>query len=360
MSRPSEKILEIAKRIPEVAPHLETEEATKNALVMPFIAALGYDVFNPREVIPEFTADVGTKKGEKVDYAIKTGDEIVMLIECKASGANLKAAEMSQLYRYFTATKARIGVLTNGVQYRFYSDLEDLNRMDQRPFLVLDLSSIRREDLAEVEKLAKGAFNLDEMLSAASELKILRELKAVLQDNLEEPNEDLVRFFYSETNPGSRFTSGVKDRFAPLVQKALHQFVAERVDLRLRAALECDEAPKTEPVSEDADEPDDGIVTTEEELEGFHIIKAIVRDVIDPNRVVYRDTKSYMGVLVDDNNRKPLVRLHFNRAQKYVGLFDTGKRETRHAIDNLDGIYSLADALREAAKRYSDEEGAES
>ncbi len=114
-----EKIAALIQRLPKLANHLQTEEATKNALVMPFIAALGYDVFNPKEVVPEFTADVGTKKGEKVDYAIMRDGETIILIECKKANGDLSQENMSQLHRYFTVTKARITILTNGIHYRY-------------------------------------------------------------------------------------------------------------------------------------------------------------------------------------------------------------------------------------------------
>ncbi|MDE0017409.1 MAG: type I restriction enzyme HsdR N-terminal domain-containing protein, partial [Candidatus Poribacteria bacterium] len=112
---------------------IETEEATKNAFVMPFINLLGYNVFDPTEVVPEFTADVGTKQGEKVDYAIFKDDEVIMLIECKKYGTDLSDAHTTQLYRYFSVVHARIAVLTDGVIYRFYTDLEESNIMDSKP-----------------------------------------------------------------------------------------------------------------------------------------------------------------------------------------------------------------------------------
>jgi len=151
----NERIMAIAERIPQIIDSLETEEATKNALIMPFIQALGYDIFNPQEVVPEFVADVGTKKGEKVDYAIKQNGDVIILIECKQANANLNEANTNQLYRYFTTTKARIAILTNGVIYRFYSDLEEPNKMDQKPFLELDMTNIRDNLLDEVKKLSK-------------------------------------------------------------------------------------------------------------------------------------------------------------------------------------------------------------
>ena len=356
----AEKLAALTQRIPNLIDHLETEEATKNALVMPFIAALGYDVFNPREVVPEFTADVGIKKGEKVDYAIMQDGEVIMLVECKTAGTQLRQANMSQLFRYFTVTKARIAMLTNGVDYRFYSDLEERNKMDQRPFLELDLLDVREDMVAEVRKLSKENFDLERMLSTASELKYLREINRILAEQFENPDQDLVRFLFKRANPKAVFTSAAREQFTSLVQKALQQFIRERVSSRLRTALEREDAAVAKPEAESAEvvpepadvEEDDGIETTEEEIEGYHIVKAIVRQVVAPDRVVHRDTKSYMGILLDDNNRKPICRLRFNYSQKYIGLFDADKNESKHGIESLDDIYNYAEQLKETARRY--------
>ena len=354
-----ESLAALAQRIPDLVDHLATEEATKNALVMPFIAALGYDVFNPQEVVPELNADVGVKKGEKVDYAVRHGGEVVMLFECKSVGTNLGQTSMSQLYRYFAVTNARIGVLSNGTEYWFFSDLEEPNKMDQRPFLVLDLLNLREDQVTEVQKLTKERFDLDRMLDAANELKYTREVMRVLNEQLEQPDPEFVRFFFMKAMPNGRFTSANRELFERLVRKALQQFVRERVSQRLRSALQQEDvvpvSAEAEPESETASEEvaEDGIVTTEEEVEGFHIVKAIVREVVDANRVAYRDTKSYMGILLDDNNRKPICRLRFNWSQKYIGLFDADKNEIKHSIKSLDDIYQYASELKETALRYS-------
>ena len=357
----AEKIAALAQRAPSLIDHLNTEEATKNALVMPFIAALGYDVFNPQEVIPEFTADVGIKKGEKVDYAIKHDGDIALLVECKTAGGDLNKANMSQLFRYFTVTKARIAILTNGVQYQFYSDLEAPNRMDARPFLELDLLDIRDDNVAEVQRLSRETFDLDRMLDAAGELKYLRELKRVLGEQFAEPEPDLVKFLYKQVCPDSSFTSGAREQFTGLVKRAMHQFIRERVSSRLLHALaqedaatgrRADDATPEEP--ERIEPGDDGLETTEEEIEGFHIVKAIARQVVAPERVVHRDTKSYMGILLDDNNRKPICRLRFNWSQKYLGLFDAAKDETKHEIASLDDIYRFAEQIKATARRYDE------
>ena len=352
-----EKIAALIQRLPKLTDHLQTEEATKNALVMPFIAALGYDVFNPSEVVPELTADIGTKKGEKVDYAIMKDGETCILIECKKANGDLSQENMSQLYRYFTVTKARIAILTNGIKYKFYSDLEETNRMDDKPFLELDLASPKSNALAEVKKMAKQEFDLDRMLSTASELKYTSEIKKVLLQQYESPDEDFVRYFFNQVMPKARFTTTMKELFTPLVTKAFHQFLSDKVSDRLRSALESEKGSSGDN-NEKHDEADaeqirgDGIETTEEELEGFNIVRAIVSKAVPPKRVVHRDTKSYMGILLDDNNRKPICRLWFNSKQKYLGVLDVNKEETRIPIESPIDIYQHADKILNTLSIY--------
>ncbi len=122
-------LLQLAERIEKQKDNVATEEATKNAFIMPMIAALGYDVFNPFEVVPELDCDLVKKKGEKIDYAIKKDDETILLIECKHCGQDLNLHD-TQLKKYFVASNARFGVLTNGIEYRFYTDLEKVNIID--------------------------------------------------------------------------------------------------------------------------------------------------------------------------------------------------------------------------------------
>lgn len=359
----------LSEKAREVATDLTTEEAAKTSLVMPFINALGYNVFDHREVEPEFIADVGTKKGEKVDYAVKRDGEIIMLFECKKTSLNLAEAEFSQLYRYFAVTKTRIAVLTNGIEYRFYSDLEEPNKMDELPFLTVDITNLRDLDLEELKKLSKESFDLERMLSTASDLKYLNAIKSVLENEFHDPSEEFVRYFFSLVNPNSRFVSSAREQFAPLVHKALHQFVRERVGDRLRNALAQEDAESAGEISEAmADSPDgpsasveaaesneDGIITTEEEIEAYHIVKSICREVIDGNRINHRDTKSYMGILVDDNNRRPICRLRFNGSQKYLGLLDTEKNEERIPVASLEEIYQHREVLQAMASYWAEE-----
>lgn len=359
-----DRLAALATKVNNQASAIGTEEATKNAFVMPFISSiLGYDVFDPLEVVPEFTADVGIKKGEKVDYAIMRDAEVQILIECKASTGAPKIEHASQLFRYFSTTNARIAALTNGVIWQFFTDLDAPNKMDDKPFLVLDLLDIDDTLIPEVQKLSKDNFDLDSIISAAEELKYVGALKREIAGQFREPSDEWIKFFTQRVYEGA-YTAKVREQFTSLVTKASRQFLTESVNDRLKTALGAGagvavpvsaEAPasvSSEPAAQADLERDTEIETTLEELEGYQIVKAIACGETKPQRVTHRDAKSYFAVLLDDNNRKPIARLHFNGRQKYLGLLDEQKVETRHAIDELDEIYEHADAIREAVVRY--------
>lgn len=331
---------------------IATEEATKNALTMPLINALGYNVFDPTEVQPEFTADVGMKKGEKVDYAIVVNGEPTILIECKSVDSKLDFKHASQLFRYFGVTQARFAILTNGQHLWFYTDLDSPNRMDSKPFFKFNLLDFDSRDVAELQKFSKAGFDLANILENASELKYTQQIGTALAAEIEAPTDDLVKHLTSKIYEG-RFTSSVCDQFRPLVKTAFRELINERLSSRLKSALQgvnvevSDDQPTEAPTASD-----DGIVTTVEEIEGFHIVRAILAKHVAVKRVVMRDTKSYCGVLLDDNNRKPICRLHFNAGQKYIGILDEAKGETRHPIEDTDDIYKFEDQITASAKRY--------
>jgi hypothetical protein len=333
---------------------IKTEEATKNALVMPFIQALGYDIFDPSEVIPEFIADVGSKKGEKVDYAIVTDGQMSMLFECKCCGSDLNNCHASQLRRYFHVTTARIAVLTNGIVYRFFSDLEDPNKMDEKPFMEVNLLDIDDQIIPELKKLTKNSFELDKMLLTANDLKYTREIKNLLENEFAAPSQDFVKLILANVYSGMK-TQQVIEQFTPIVKQAIQLLINGRINDRLKSALtsENTEENKTE-TEEDAIQPKQSeIITTQDELDGFYIVRAILHEVVDVDRVAHRDNKSYFGILLDDNNRKPLCRLHFNTAQKYIGLFDANKMETKFPLTSLSEIYNHSGRLKETVGYYS-------
>ncbi|WP_369373024.1 type I restriction endonuclease [Promicromonospora sp. Populi] len=359
----AERIASLATKIEQQKANIATEEATKNAFIMPFIAhVLGYDVFNPDEVVPEFTADVGTKKGEKIDYAIVKNGEVQILIEAKAVGAPLTLNHASQLFRYFAAANARIAILTNGQRYHFFTDLDRPNRMDETPFLQLDLLELDESLIPEVQKLTKETFDVDSVVSAAEELRYIGALKRTLASQFRDADDEWVKGLTSRVYEGS-FTQKVREQFRGLVTKAMRQFLADQVNDRIKAALggkvyatvgstDLTAGASVEASLDESGSGERGLETTLEEIEAFQIVRAIACSEVPPVRIVQRDTKSYMGVLLDDNNRKPVARLHFNTGQKYLGLFDEEKVETRHAIESLDQIYDHAEHIRKTVHNY--------
>lgn len=354
----SAKLNELSAKIKQQKAAIKTEEGTKTAFVLPFISkVLGYDIFDPAEVIPEFICDVGTKKGEKIDYAVMKDGAVQMLFECKKIGEDLNINHASQLFRYFHVANARIGILTNGQRYKFFTDLDNKNKMDEKPFLELDLLDIDENIIAEVNKLTKASFDVDSIVNAAGELKYIGQIKKVIGAQFTSPDDDFVRFFSQRVYDGVN-TQKVRELFSSLTKKALAQFLNDQTNERLKNAISSNTAPiESSIVVENAgilspSKESDMVETTQDELEGFYIVKAISRGTIDSKRIFYRDAKSYFSVLVDDNNRKPLCRLHLNGNKKYISVFDQDRAESRHELRSLDEIYNYIDQIVMAAKSY--------
>lgn len=347
----------LATRITATKDLIQTEEATKNAMVMPFIQSLGYNVFDPLEVTPELVADVGTKKGEKVDYAILKDGKPIILFECKKCGSDLNVNHASQLFRYFHVTEARFGVLSNGISYRFFTDLEQPNKMDEKPFLEFNLLDFKEQDIEELKKFAKVSFDVETILTTANELKYTRAIQNLLAEWMANPSEDFVRLVSADLLAGKRFTPAVKEQFTQITKRAFKQLIGDRINDRLRVAMTPDAAAvgdvvvvPEESCSTEADVP--LVQTTPEELEGFHIVRSILRDVVPYRRIVMRDAQSYCAVLLDDNNRKPVCRLRFNNASRLALGLMNGKDEEKVAIADLDEIYNYADRLKATVLSY--------
>lgn len=356
----NEAVAALAKKIREIGPVIETEEATKNAFIMPFITnVLGYDVFNPAEVVPEFTADVGVKRGEKIDYAILKDGKVQILMECKRLGDVLDLKYASQLFRYFAVAEARIAILTNGQEYHVFTDADMPNRMDEKPFLVFDLLDIDRTMLPEIQKLSKADFDLESVVSAAEELKAVSGIRKIIAGEAKEPSDEWVRYFVNRLYEG-RTTQKIVEQYRPLVTKALNQFIADQVQVRLKTAMDDDRQPSQPQSAVDgmavlaSSELASDVETTDEELEGFNIVRAIACAEVDPERVAHRDGKVYCAILLDDNNRKPLIRLHLNgKSKKFVTTFEDGKEGTRRDIDSVVDIYRVAgEAIKATIRQY--------
>ncbi|HBT75520.1 MAG TPA: restriction endonuclease [Planctomycetaceae bacterium] len=349
-----DQIKQLGDRINKLKGQVATEEATKSAFVMPMLQVLGYDVFNPLEIVPEFTADIGIKKGEKIDYAILRDGKTLILIECKHWEKNLNLHE-GQLLRYFQAANARFGVLTNGIKYRFYTDLDKPNIMDEKPFFEFDATEMKENQIEELKKFHKSYFDLDNIVNTASDLKYTAEIKSLIQNEMSNPSEWFVRGIAKVVYQGM-VTSKVLEQFTALTKKSFSQVISDTITDRLKNALREEESvqPPTAAASEASPpvEPESLIVTTPEELEGFYTVRAALRDVVSMDRIVYRDTQTYFGILLDDNNRKPICRLYFNGVKKYIATFDDNKKEVRHEMTKMDDIFKHTEAMTESIRHY--------
>ena len=271
----------------------------------------------------------------------------------------ISSSHANQLYRYFSAVQeVRFGVLTNGIVYRFFSDIEAENLMDDKPFFELDLLEIRESLVEELKKFTKTNFDIDNILNTASELKYTREIKGILTVEYESPTEGFVRFCIGDVYSGLK-TQSVVEQFADITRRAFHQFVNDQINERLKSALVGEDADEVapplsehDPIRSDDEEGDARIVTTEEEWEAFFAVKSILYDTIDLSRIAMRDRVSYCGILLDDNNRKPICRLHFNGSQKYLGVFDANKKEVRMPIDSVNDIYQHSGQLKSICHVY--------
>jgi hypothetical protein len=232
---------QFSSRAAKLKDQIQTEEATKTSLIMPFFQQVfGYDVFNPDEFVPEFTADVGIKKGEKVDYAILLDKKPAILIEAKWCGDSLEKHD-SQLFRYFSTSKAKFGILTNGLLYKFYTDLEETNKMDLKPFLEVDLLSLKDTQIPELKQFCKANFDAELLFSHASELKYSNEIKRYFGEQLNAPSDDFVNFMLAHIY-GGRKTQAIVEKFRPLVKKSLNNMISEMMNEKITSALKSEAA----------------------------------------------------------------------------------------------------------------------
>lgn len=346
-----ESLKQFSERVTMLKDTISTEESTKMSLVVPLFQLLGYDVFNPSEFCPEYIADVGIKKGEKVDYAILEDGQPTILIECKSCSEQLDK-HSSQLFRYFGTSSAKFGILTNGIIYRFYTDLEESNKMDLVPFLEINMLQLKDSSINELKKFCKDNFDKDKIFSTAEELKYSSLIKGVLLKEFESPSDDFVRFILTDIYDGQK-NQRVIEKFAPVVKRAFSALVNEIVNSKISSALSVDsEEDAEENVNVEEEIPVSKIVTTEEEIEGFYIIRGLLAGVVPVEDIVYRDTESYFGILYTNNNRKPICRLNLDTKNKQLLIPDENKKFERIYIQSLNDIYQYRDRLTEAVKRY--------
>ena len=334
-----EKINQLKDRALGLKDSLQTEEATKNALIMPFLNALGYDVFNPLEVVPEYIADSRLKKDEKVDYAIMKDGKPIILIECKKvenDKLDIKK-HAGQLFKYFTASKAKFIILTNGIVYKFFSDIEEINILDKDPFFTFNLLEFKENQLETLSEFCKENFDLEKAYSNAGDLKYIKQFEEVIENEYRTPSDDFVRYLISKSGVcDGRITDKVIEKHKSTTVEAFNLFMSKVMKTSLDFSLTAKQEEK---------QNKNEVVTTLEELEGYAIIKSMLNGIIDLNRVTYRDNASYCNVLLDDNIRKTICRLYFNRSQKYIAFLDDAK-EVKTPILGVNDIFQFTEQIK--------------
>lgn len=352
--------------------NVELNEAnTKASLIMPFLQAMGYDVFNHNEVANEYTAEFGTKKGEKVDIAILKNGEPVILIECKPLGDELNTEKCSQLYRYFTVKpEVRIGILTNGQRYLFFSDLDKQNIMDSKPFMEIDLLNFNERLLPELQKLTKESWDLESALSSAENLKYTRAVKLIISQDMQDPSENIIRHYAKQCYDGL-LTHKVIEMFRPIIKRAFSEYISDSISKRLdnirNSEEEISEIENNETNQQNKLPDKNGIITYENEINAYQIIKLILSEIIDKDRITMRDQKTYCGILLDNNNRKPICRL-FNvvdveNDDEGIGknayiliMVESNEKRERYNLTSLEDIYPLAERLKLAVMRHENKQ----
>lgn len=347
-----DQLKQFSTRVAQLSQVITTEEATKTALILPFFQMLGYDVFNPVEFVPEYTADVGIKKGEKVDYAIVIDGEPVILIEAKWCGEPLESHD-SQLFRYFATSTAKIAILTNGVLYRFYTDLDEPNKMDLVPFMEFNVLDIKENLVPELKRFQRNSLDVENISSAASDLRYMTAVKKLLVSQASDPDEAFLSYVIKEVYTG-RKTAQVVDKFKGIVKRAFAQYINDIMNERLKSVLD----PEKEHAEDDKNpEPDDeplksdnGITTTKDELEAFIIVKTLLHSDIDVSRLHFKDTRSYFKILLDGKTTKWICLLFLEGRKRSIIIPAADGTEERFYLETCDDIYKHQEALRERLK----------
>lgn len=346
-----ENLKEFTERGKKLKNLINTEEATKTSLIMPFFSLLGYDVFNPNEFTPEYVADVGIKKGEKVDYAITINNQITILIEAKSVNENLQKHD-SQLFRYFGTTTAKIAILTNGIKYKFYTDLDEINKMDSTPFLEVDLLDLKETDISELKKFCKENFDINTVINTASNLKYASSIEKILSEEFSNPSDDFIKLILNKGIYDGVKTQNVIDKYKPILKKSISHYINDLINQRLQNAINSSSVEVSEELTIDSSE-EIGIVTTNEELESYYIVKSILSEIVNPTDLYYKDTYSYFGVLYENKVTKWICRVFLKENVKFVVIPDEDKKDIRYEIENVTDIYKLKDKLITRLKTFT-------
>ena len=330
----ADSLKEFCNRVKNLRTKIKTEEATKTSLIMPFFSLLGYDVFNPLEFVPEYTADVGIKKGEKVDYAIVDKKQNpIILIEAKFCGENL-SKHGGQLFRYFATTTAKFGILTNGIVYQFYTDLEELNKMDKAPFLTVNLLSLKDNVIPYLQQFEKSAFDISKVTDRANELRYSDRVRDFLLKQSAEPDDAFIAHILTDIYKGRR-TQRVIEDFRPIVKGAFTQIINDKANERLKSAMDTEITPP---------EPDDNSPNMAH-IELFFTVKALLHDCIGEKNLTFKDSERQIEILADG---QWLCRFDYAANSLCINLKSGGKDYIKRQLRSQADIHFYKNLLSQA------------
>jgi len=270
----------------------------------------------------------------------------------KAYKTNLDEAERGQLQRYFHATKARIGILTNGHVFQFFTDLDEVNKMDEKPFAEINLLNLRKAPLSQLKHVTKTKFNLDELLGIAEELKYIKGVKDEIRKELTAPSDWLVKEMAQRVHSARRIRAQILDSFRRIVAEAIQSYIADRINETLDKAIKTVEINEHDHQSNEQDTAEakisNDIVTTQEEIEALYIVRAICANLIDSDRIMEKDTKNYCNITLDGEPRQSFLRLHFNFVRKKkIVIFDQDQPEVV-SVKHPSDLYQYKERIRKA------------
>lgn len=324
---------EIRTRLAKFGDHLDNEETTKDVLIRPMIQALGYDTSDPTQVKAEYSVNLPKGGRGRADYVIVHDGKPAIVMECKALGVPLDHKIQQQMLKYARALGAFAGIVTDGDWYLCFANVDDGDTIDNRCYHALALSDTQDDDERALELLSKASLFRKQLREQAGALMSAIDQEESLSQVLNDPL--LLQEIYrlggiEDESQREKESAATIDSLQIMIQREV-----ERV------------------ASGDLENP--GVVTTNDEVDAYLLCKGMLHGVVDADRIAFRDSKTYASVFIDDNNRKPICRFHFNGRLKQVGTFDSDKQETRHAIEDLDDILKLAPKLRRTARQYADD-----
>lgn len=370
------------EHVKRVGSHCNTEETTKQALILPLLDILGFSPYDPTKVLAEFAADFpGVKATERVDYALYCNGQPVMFIEAKPYVADL-TNHAPQLSRYFNSSLGvTIGAITNGKEWRFFTDLINTNVMDEKPFLTIDFTKANPEDLTQLAEFKHDNFHAEKLRFFAEENQYIQQFKAVIKRSINEVDIDFVRYVAQQANIQRQLNTKFLESIQPFVKQAVQQAISDTVVKGLTSptvitaqTIEPTKTIEEAPTIIKAETPDfivnpdnEKIITTKDEQELHRIVSELFPEIeLEP-----KDTESYFSVLYQGKNNRWLFRYDVNRKrhtiQFIVPMDDSRRKELERAglevqgngqifLEKPEHIYRMVGILRDSLEHCMNDE----